>query len=594
MSEPSQELIRSELERLLSSDFLRRSPSHLRLLRYLVDKRLENDEGALREMSIGIEIFQRDPATYDPKTDPIVRVNVSRLRERLLKHYAMFDAPPQVRIELPKGRYVPEFVELGARELTAPRLLVLPFVSERNDDTLATLLFESAIGELQSILQVLVVGTRSARAVADGAPLDSARRVNAQAVLSSRLVRSGTNHPSAASLGVHTMLMSSPYGQLLGSKRYVQANDESEAVFVERVSREIREDSLRALVEVLPGEYTLPATRRGFRDVPDAATDAFVAARRASALGTADGHREARRLLEQAIELAPKFALAHAYLAAAMGNLSMYEQVTPEQAWRIGTEASKRALELDPNEASAYLNLAADKIYYEYDFRAASILLGQARKLAPRHPGVHMLLGTLASYSGDFDAALAHLDGAQEVDPLFPAIRANRAVALYFARRFEDATRTCVELLSEYPQRTSTRLTLVNSLVMMGHFADARRELETVIEHDPDDAGARLTLAIVYAREGDLRQARKITGAVRANTQIETTNPSALAGVHAQLGEQDEAIHWLEISATKHEGGFAEVQVDPMLAPLLARESFHRLLDRYAMRPMQLATQSRM
>lgn len=591
MSQPSHELIRNELARLLSSDFLRRSPSHLRLLRYLVDKRLENDEGALREMSIGIEIFQRDPATYDPKNDPIVRVNVSRLRERLLKHYAMFDAPPQVRIELPKGRYVPEFVEIGARELTAPRLLVLPFVSERSDDTLATLLFESAIGELQGILQVLVVGTRSARAVADAAPLDSARRVNAQAVLSSRLVRSGGNtQNTSASLGVHTMLMSSPYGQLLASKRYVRAADESEAMFVERVSREIREDSLRALVEVLPGEYTLPAARRGFRDIPDAATDAFVAARRASALGTADGHREARRLLEQAIEFAPDFALAHAYLAAAMGNLSMYEQVSPEEAWRVGSEASKRALELDPNEASAYLNLAADMIYYEYDFRAARTLLGQARKLAPRHPGVHMLLGTLASYSGEFDAAIAHLDGAQEVDPLFPAIRANRAVALYFAGRFNDAVRTCVDLLAEYPQRTSTRLTLVNSLAMLGNFVEARSELATVIEDDPDDAGARLTLAVVNAREGDLRQSRKIIGAVRASTQIETTNPSALAVAHAQVAELDESIRWLEVAAAKHEGGFAEAQVDPMLAPLLVRDSFHALLKRYSMQAKQTVT----
>ncbi len=588
MSQPDQELIRSELERLLSSDFLRRSPSHLRLLRYLVDKRLANDEGALREMSIGIEIFQRDPATYDPKNDPIVRVNVSRLRERLLKHYSMFDAPPQVRIELPKGRYVPEFVAISARELAAPRLLVLPFVSDRADDTLATLLFESAIAELQGILQVLVVGSRSARAVADAAPLESARRVNAQAVLSSRLVRSG-NQQTGAGLSVHTMLLSSPYGQLLASKRYVHTEDETEAQFVERVSREIRESSLHSLVDILPGEYTLPVARRGFRDMPNVATDAFVAARRAGALGTAEGHRESRRLLELAIEIAPDFALAHAYLAATMGNLSMYEQVSPDEAWRIGSAASRRALELDPNDASAYLNLAADKIYYEYDFREAATLLARARKLAPRHPGVHMLLGTLASYSGEFDAALAHLEAAQEVDPLFPAIRANRAVALYFACRFEDAERTCAELLSEYPQRTSTRLTLVNSLIMLHRLLEARTELAKVIEDDPDDAGARLTLAVVDAREGDTKNARKIVGAVRASTQIEQTNPSALAVAYAQLGESELAISWLEAAATKHEGGFAEAQVDPMLSPLASRAEFRALLDRYGMRPMQTA-----
>ena len=137
MSEQSGNLIRSELDRLLANDWLRRSPSHLRLLRYLLERSLGNDQGALREMSIGIEVFHRNPSTYDPKSDPIMRVNVSRLRERLVKHYAMFDAPPQLRIELREGRYAPEFVELGARILTAPRFLVLPFVSGARDDSLA-------------------------------------------------------------------------------------------------------------------------------------------------------------------------------------------------------------------------------------------------------------------------------------------------------------------------------------------------------------------------------------------------------------------------------------------------------------------------
>ena len=57
--------------------------------------------------------------------------------------------------------------------------------------------------------------------------------------------------------------------------------------------------------------------------------------------------------------------MTHASLAATIGNLSMYEHVTPEEAWRVGSAASQRALEIDPLEPSAYLNLAGDKIFYE-------------------------------------------------------------------------------------------------------------------------------------------------------------------------------------------------------------------------------------
>ena len=580
MNDALDQMIRKELDRLLESDVLRRSASHLRLLRHLVERSLANDPGALREMSIGIEVFHRNPSTYDPKSDPIVRVNVSRLRERLVKHYAMFESPPQVRIELPKGRYAPEFVELGARMLAAPRFLVLPFVSEARDDSLATLLFESTIGELQSVLQVLVLGSRSARAVADDDPLDSARRVNAQAVLSARWVRVAGEREEQH---VHTMLLSAPYGHMMASKRYARGDDEADAAFVDRLSRQIREDCLHTLADLLPGEYIVPPQRKGFAGVPREASDAFVQARRASALGTADGHVQARTLLESSIAAAPDFAMAYASLAATMGNLSMYEQVTPEEAWRIGSAASLRALEIDPLEPSAYLNLAGDKVFYEYDFPAAQTLLLTARKLAPRQPGVHMLFGTLAAYNGALQDALGHFDAAQEVDPLFPAIRSNRGVAYYFAGRYDDANRVFLELLTEYPQRTGTRLSLANSLTLCGAFEAARAELNAVIEHDPDDASARLALAILTAREGDKRQARKIVNSVRASSAIEKTNPSALAAVYAQFAELEEAVKWLTLAADSHEGGFAEAQVDPMLAPLLAVDAFHTLLARYGL-----------
>ncbi len=131
-------------------------------------------------MSIGIEVFHRNPSTS-------------------------------------------EFVELGARMLAAPRFLVLTFVSEARDDSLTTMLFESTIGELQSVLQVLGLGSRSARALADDEPLDSARRVNAQAVLSARWVRVGDEQH------VHTMLLSAPYGHMMASKRYARGEGEADA-----------------------------------------------------------------------------------------------------------------------------------------------------------------------------------------------------------------------------------------------------------------------------------------------------------------------------------------------------------------------------
>lgn len=96
----------------------------------------------------------------------------------------------------------------------------------------------------------------------------------------------------------------------------------------------------------------------------------------------------------------------------------------------------------------------ATKFSVSTTLRARALLM-TAHKLAPRQHGVHILFGTFAAYSGELQEAPGHFDAVQGVDPLFPAIRANRGVAYYFAGRFDDVKWVFLELLTEYPQRTA-------------------------------------------------------------------------------------------------------------------------------------------
>jgi hypothetical protein len=77
-------------------------------LRYLVEQSLAGESAALKEAVIGAEVFQRG-AGYDPRVDPIVRVEARRLRSRLADYYAGPGAADPVKIDLPKGNYVPLF-----------------------------------------------------------------------------------------------------------------------------------------------------------------------------------------------------------------------------------------------------------------------------------------------------------------------------------------------------------------------------------------------------------------------------------------------------------------------------------------------------
>lgn len=103
-------LVEAELRELCADARLARAPQLVRLLRHVVTRHLAGDAPALREAAIALEVFGRDAQTYDTQADAIVRVAARRLRGHLARHYAQPRDGRRVRIVLPTGRYVPEYV----------------------------------------------------------------------------------------------------------------------------------------------------------------------------------------------------------------------------------------------------------------------------------------------------------------------------------------------------------------------------------------------------------------------------------------------------------------------------------------------------
>src|SRR5579871_5453608 len=108
-SEVSDRAVERELERVLESSAFRRSVQLARFLRFLVEQSITGLNGALKETVIAVAIFGRR-ADYDPSCDPVVRVEARRLRRKLDEYYAHDGRENSIRIELPKGAYVPRFV----------------------------------------------------------------------------------------------------------------------------------------------------------------------------------------------------------------------------------------------------------------------------------------------------------------------------------------------------------------------------------------------------------------------------------------------------------------------------------------------------
>ena len=104
----SVEAIRGQLEKILASACFAHSERLSRFLRFGVEQAVQGRADRLKEYAVGVEVFDRDHS-YDPRTDPIVRVEAGRLRSKLREYYETEGRDDPILIDFQKGSYVPVF-----------------------------------------------------------------------------------------------------------------------------------------------------------------------------------------------------------------------------------------------------------------------------------------------------------------------------------------------------------------------------------------------------------------------------------------------------------------------------------------------------
>ncbi len=127
MTQAEIQAAREQLERTLGSRLFARSEQLCRLLRFLIEQHLEGRDAELKESVIAVEVFGRRP-DYDPKSDPIVRTEMRRLRQRLSQHYENEGSADAVRFDIPRGAYVPA---VRVQEVEAPGRLPISAAASR-------------------------------------------------------------------------------------------------------------------------------------------------------------------------------------------------------------------------------------------------------------------------------------------------------------------------------------------------------------------------------------------------------------------------------------------------------------------------------
>ncbi len=113
MNGVEQEAVRAHVARITASDLFAGAGRLCRFLLFTVESKLDGRESDVKEYVLGREVFDRGN-DYDTRLDPIVRVEARRLRARLAEYYSGPGRDEPLRLEYPKGSYVPVFSSVAA------------------------------------------------------------------------------------------------------------------------------------------------------------------------------------------------------------------------------------------------------------------------------------------------------------------------------------------------------------------------------------------------------------------------------------------------------------------------------------------------
>ncbi|MHC4686975.1 MAG: tetratricopeptide repeat protein, partial [Planctomycetota bacterium] len=267
---------------------------------------------------------------------------------------------------------------------------------------------------------------------------------------------------------------------------------------------------------------------------------------------TEAGFGSAVDYLEQAIEIDPNYAEAHAWLCGAHWVPSVWGYSQPEESFTKARSAANTAIKLDETCAAAHRAVGWIALAYDWQWQTAKESFDRARELNPNDPEVYSGLAWYLVVAGRIDEAIEMMQTAVKLDPLSHVYNDAVAWMYLFSRQFEQATM--------YPEAVAT---LERAMTLAGR-----------------TPALVTSLAGAYALSGRRDEAETLLKELQERAASEYILPTCFAEAYASLGNTDEAFSWLEKAYKERNWGMLFLRHAWCWDPLRSDPRFDDLVQR--------------
>ena len=572
-----EKLVREQLERILAGSTFQQVDRLRRFLSFVVLEAIAGHRDELKEYVVGIQVFGKE-TSFDPRTDPVVRVQARRLRARLVQYYAEEGAADEIVIDLPKGGYCPVFShrqgETARRHTLSTAIVnrntacVLEFADHSPGGDLGYFckgLREEVIHHMSSLANLRVLAWEET--APDGlqersSPDDAAVIITGSVRTSGDRVRVTARFLDGIT---RCYLWSTSIDGLVSDMFGTQ----------ERVAQTIADKLGSELVALSSPRRRRPGA------VNLAAHNLYLQGRYHLSQRTEEGLRKAVEFFEKSLTEDPEYGIAHSGLADAYALLAHYGVLGPAEVWTKVAATAASAVMLDGDSAEAQTSLAHAKATQDWDWQGAEHAFRRAISLDPSYATAHHWYATSVLVpTGRIDEALSQLRIAQSLDPVSAIIARDVAMMYYYKHDFDSALEQCDNAIELNPHFAPAYLTLGFVQEQRHDLDESEAALERAVRLAPRSPRSIGALARFCAITDKRRRALMLLHTLEALAKDRYVTPFEFGALYFGLGQIDESRTWLakavddrsfELLAIRADPRWESLREHPALAPLVAK-----------------------
>ena len=298
---------------------------------------------------------------------------------------------------------------------------------------------------------------------------------------------------------------------------------------------------------------------------------------------TASDTQKSLEYFQEAVAKQPDYARAWAGIAVAYERLagSAYTVLAPKEAFPKAKAAAMRAVTLDSSLSEPYAFLGWASFVFDRDWTTAESQFRRAIRLNPNDASAHQNYALLLVRMGRFDEAVREVKRRRELDPLSLGGSVDVGTVLHLARRDAEAIpwfRRVLEMDSSFP-RAHWGLGL--ALLEQRKYDDAIAELRRAVDLSGGGGGVMLgSLGYACAVANRRTEALGIVERLKETSKHQYVPPAAVALVYSGLGDREKAIRCLEEADEVRDPWITSLKIEPMFDPLRSDPRFVDLLRR--------------